>query len=392
MAGGSLTALASFGAQDVYLTGSPQITFFKGKYMRYTPFVKEQIELTGTNVGFGKRAIFEVGRNGDCVGPMVLKATLPALVASTSTPCAWTQEIGHFMLKQIEFELGGQTMDKHYGFVLSALQELWGTEDHKANYNEMIGNTVDMTTPALSIPSKNLYIPLKFWFNKSPGNYIPLVALQKHIMKINIEFESLSNLVVGGAFVSADIINAVIICDYIFLDTEERRQFARMAHEYLVETIQYTGQQGFSSTNGSQRLSFNHPSPELIILSRLASEESALRLSNFADATGTGHNITSIKLQLNGNDYQREQEARYYNLVSPYQTHTHGPRIGVYVFPFALKPEDYQPSGSTNFSRIDNATIQFGFASSAALNVYTFAIVKNVFRVISGMGGLAYSN
>ena len=268
-------------------------------------------------------------------------------------------------------------MDKHYSFVLSALQQLWGTVDQAANYSEMIGQTTDLTTPAATIAGKELYIPLKFWFNRTPGNYIPLVALQKHIMKINIDFESLANLTIGTA-VPISIPNAVIVADYIFLDTEERRQFARMAHEYLVETIQYTGAQGFTATNAQQRLSFNHPCSEIIVLTRLASEEAQNHWTNYADSTGLGQNVQLIKLQLNGNDYQREQSGRWYNLVTPWQTHTHGPKIGVYVIPFALKPEDYQPSGSTNFSRIDNATLQFQFASSSAINVYSFAVAKNV--------------
>ena len=336
--------------------------------------------MTGTNVGFGKRAIFEISRNGDLVGDLFVKVQLPTITGANSTQVSWVDEVGHYLLKIVEFELGGQTMDKHYGFVLSALQDLWGSTDQAANYSEMIGQTTDLTTPQLTVQGKYLYIPLKFWFNRTPGNYIPLVALQKHIMKINIEFESLNNLTIGTA-VATDIPNAVIVADYIFLDTEERRQFARMAHEYLVETIQYTGSQGFTSTNAQQRLSFNHPCTEIIVLTRLASEEAANHWTNFADSTGALHNVQSIKLQLNGNDYQREQEGRFYNLVTPWQTHTHGPKIGKYVIPFALQPEDYQPSGSTNFSRIDNATLQFVFTSSAALNVYTFAIAKNVFRV-----------
>jgi Large eukaryotic DNA virus major capsid protein/Major capsid protein N-terminus len=309
-------------------------------------------------------------------------------LTTSGASSAWIDELGHFIINNIDFEIGGARMDKQYGFMLSALQELWGTSEQKDNYDEMIGNTSDLTTASTSVAGKYLYIPLKFWWNRTPGQFMPLVALQKHQLKINVEFEQYSKLVhigSGGTLTTPSISYASLLVDYVFLDTEERRQFARMAHEYLVETVQYTGVENFSNTNVQQKLNFNHPVSELIVLTQLQSEYAANNLNNFADAATTGHNLTQFKLQLNGQDYQREQEGRYYNLVTPWKTHTNGPRKGLYVFPFAEKPEEFQPSGTVNMSRIDSCTLLLTFASSASINVMTFGLNKNVFRVLSGI-------
>jgi hypothetical protein len=164
--------------------------------------------------------------------------------------------------------------------------------------------------------------------------------------------------------------------DYIYLDTDEGRQFAQVQHEYLIEQLQFTGAESMTGNSTKSKLAFNHPVKELI-----------WQLDG-----GSSPAITSGKLQLNGHDRFSARAGAYFNLVQPYQHHTRVPSISnLFVYSFALNPEQHQPSGSVNMSRIDNATLMLETTGSpTGLRVY--AVNYNVLRVMSGMAGLAYSN
>lgn len=190
--------------------------------------------------------------------------------------------------------------------------------------------------------------------------------------------------------------DAFLLVDYVYLDTDERRRFAQVSHEYLIEQLQFTGDEGISSTSNKLRLNFNHPVKYLAWVVQLDSNvaTNVNEYSNYTDSTGYSGSdpLTDGKLQLNGHDRFAVRQAKYFNLVQPYQHFTRIPARGVYVYSFALKPEEHQPSGTVNMSRIDNATLLLTTASSAASKVRIYAVNYNVLRIMSGMGGLAYSN
>jgi hypothetical protein len=258
-----------------------------------------------------------------------------------------------------------------------------------------------------------------------------LIALQYHEVKINIEYESATNMVDKGAenynnvqdvlgagvhnFTSATFTDATdlvledakIWVDYVFLDTDERRRFAQLSHEYLIEQLQFTGPEYIESSSATKsiRMNFNHPVKELIWAVR--SDNSMVYWNNFSTAAGkdtgavgSGNNhivsrnpINSCKIMLNGNDRFTERDGNYFSLVQPYQHHENTPDLfhqGINVYSFALKPEEHQPSGTLNMSRIDTAVLSL--SSSITGNLYIFAVNYNVLRILSGMGGLAYSN
>jgi hypothetical protein len=302
------------------------------------------------------------------------------------------------------------------------------------------------------IPEQTLYIPLEFWFNRHTGLALPLIALQYHEVKINVEFNNLQylcNIAVGlgsngaggaaGPTTVAGVLSNVaqqglVACslyvDYIYLDTEERRRFAQVAHEYLIEQLQFTGTESVTSTSNKIQLSFNHPCKELIWVVQNPSYVDCNSSTNapwrYSDAQ-LGNPTAVAKIQLNGQDRFTEREGSYFNFVQPYQHHTSTPATGINVYSFALKPEDLQPSGSCNFSRIDNAVLNVtltpatfqtnvqpfstpntigqdadyagGYSNPYAgawpqtsANVNIYATNYNVLRIMSGMGGLAYSN
>lgn len=335
----------------------------------------------------------------------------------------------------------------------------------------MVGNipeltdlvTVTSTSAATVVPGQILYIPLQFWFCRNPGLALPLIALQYHEVKINLEFEDLNNLFWSGKKATSTsswaldrtvvtvpgIGAASLYVDYVYLDTEERRRFAQVSHEYLIEQLQFTGDESVSNENNKIKLNFNHPVKELIwvvqpddhiaddaLLGKQwfnftdAFDETVLGAgfnSEYATAVagvapggaskirldafyGKGENpVARAKLLLNGHERFSERDGRYFNLVQPYQHHENVPSKGINVYSFGLKPEEHQPSGTCNMSRIDNATLQLTLTpatvktrnttspyaltnNSRTARVKVFAVNYNVLRIMSGMGGLAYAN
>ena len=281
------------------------------------------------------------------------------------------------MIEEVSIEIGGQTIDKHYGAWLNIWNDLTQTAEKDDGYKKMVGNTTEMTGINATIkPEYTLYVPLQFWFCRNPGLALPLIALQYHEVKFNITFAAYNtNLFVTETNTpAAPSIEASLYVDYIYLDTDERRQFAQVQHEYLIEQLQFTGAETVSSGAYKSKLALNHPCKELIWV---------VQDSGAAAAPTTYKTVNSAKLQLNGQDRFSERDGAYFNLVQPYQHHTCIPSDGVYVYSFALNPEQHQPSGTVNMSRIDNATLQLNLSAGGSLKI--FAVNYNVLRIMAGI-------
>ena len=402
--GGGLLQLVAYGAQDVYLTGDPQITFFKVVYRRHTNFALESIEQTFSgSADFGKRVTCQISRNGDLIHRVYLQVTLPTTAANTK----WVDYVGLALMNYVELEIGGQSIDKHYPDWMYIWNELTLPQSKKLGYQKMVGaspNVADAYAPA----TPTLYVPLEFWFCRNPGLALPLIALQYHEVKINIQFETLANLSKVGT-VTGSLSAASLWVDYVFLDTDERRRFAQLSHEYLIEQLQFTGSESITASANRIKLNFNHPVKELVwVLQRSTPASNAW--NNYVNADGVStavstvnpnlawngsNTMTAAKLQLNGHDRFTARDGDYFNLVQPYQHHDNIPNnTGINVYSFALKPQEHQPSGTLNMSRIDTAVLSFtaGANYTSGSVIKTFAVNYNVLRVMSGMGGLAYSN
>jgi hypothetical protein len=391
--GGGLVQLVAYGAQDIYLTSNPQITFFKVVYRRHTNFAMESIEQTfNGNVDFGKRVTAVISRNGDLIKDMWLEVTL----GSSSN---LTYGAGNVLVKQVELEIGGQLIDRQYGEWMNIWSELSVPEGKRAVYDEMVGN----------VAGTKLDVPLMFWFNRNPGLALPLIALQYHEVKLNLDIEA-NNIVYTTTPSTLDM---KLWVDYIYLDTDERRRFAQVSHEYLIEQVQFTGDESVSAASGKRvDLNYNHPVKELVWV-LLGTDQG--RVAQDQPCQFTELNSTDIKLQLNGHDRFTARRPEYFLNVQTFKHHTHGPRSNrtlalvdgqggnancvqensqyIYVYSFALNPEELQPSGTCNFSRIDNATLVFSDSmGTGGHTLKVFAVNYNVLRIMSGMGGLAYSN
>jgi hypothetical protein len=378
--GGGLMQLVAYGAQDVYLTGNPQITFFKVVYRRHTNFSMEAIEQTmnGT-VGAGARQTSTISRNGDLVGRMYLNFTV-GNSDSDANP-------GHHAIDSVEVEIGGQRIDKHYGHWLETYAELTEPNDAALVYDNVALNSgtrfqnMAMAGGVIAAGAAGglvASVPLQFWFNRNAGLALPLIALQYHEVKIIVNW--------GGANQAPSAEKLWV--DYFYLDTDERRRFAQVSHEYLIEQVQHQ-----QSSNKSVELNFNHPVKELI-WTGATTEDTGIR-TNLKGA--------NYLLKLNGHDRFAERPLKYFCCNQVWQHHTGTPLQGnattgvgkasddeIAVYSFALKPEEHQPSGTCNFSRIDNAILSASNTATPDMNIY--AVNYNVLRIMSGMGGLAYSN
>jgi len=467
--GGGLLQLVAYGAQDVYLTGNPQITFFKVAYRRHTNFALEAIEQTfNGNANYGSRVTCQISRNGDLIHRIYLQVTLPKdpVATPTGTPASYNyyNYFGLRLLNYVEIEIGGQKIDKHYAHWLYVWNELSLPRSKLHGYNQMVG-----AYGGYSLGESTLYIPLEFWFCRNIGLALPLIALQYHEVKININFEDYKKcLYTTGA--TPSLSKASLWVDYIYLDTDERRRFAQLSHEYLIEQLQFTGQEAINGATSTKiKLNFNHPCKELVwfVSNPLTTESDLLNWCNFTttryalgdigasvatNPTFYGDNydklssvlrhhdieysslsanykkvnsfpcnpVKDCKLVLNGNDRFYQRTGKYFNLVQPFQHHTNVPHnAGINVYSFALKPEEHQPSGTLNMSRIDTAVLNINFEAASEntthfftgttyteyagtkpangynpsnYTIYVYAVNYNVLRILSGMGGLAYSN
>ena len=396
--GGGLLQLVAYGAQDVYLTGNPQITFFKAVYRRHTNFAIEAIQQTFNGTpGFGQRVTTTVARNGDLIHRVYLALDLNGMEESSKV-CKY---FGLRLINYVEIEIGGQKIDKQYSHWMYIWNELSLPKSKRAGYDDMVG----AAGGAVSGLNKQLFVPLEFWFCRNVGLALPLIALQYHEVKLNMTYASKNEMVVNNDHAAhLELHDVGLWVDYIFLDTDERRRFAQLSHEYLIEQLQFNGADSIdaSSTGAmkSVRMTFNHPCKELIwfVHPEKTDDDTIPHWNNFSKSTNNTYSdatnpVAMAKIQLNGNDRFAEREGTYFSSVQPYQHHECTPdkyHPGINVYSFALKPEEHQPSGTLNMSRIDTAILSM--SSTIAGNVSVFSVNYNVLRILSGMGGLAYSN
>ena len=458
MAGG-LMQLVAYGAQDVYLTGNPKVTFFQAVYKRHTNFAMENIQQTvnGSPASSGRVSV-TIARNGDLVGNMYV-ALAPSfngaeanLTSNNTQPDVnWVAERA---IAAVELTIGGQRIDKHFQTWWRLYSEVFLAEDDKMEYGKMTTSiATGSAQSSTGTTAYRVYLPLLFFFNRNPGLYLPLIALQYHEVRLDFDLTTYFN-----TFFSQSVFE--VWANYVYLDTEERRRFAQKGHEYLIEQVQHTGGDtiGTLSESSAQliRLSYNHPVKELVwcyqnsapttylnsmwnfstnpsnvnvtVSNTLRASANNIVLPHkyayphmlvgsataFTNANGTticnrgfveegpavtgagGYEVGPLhqfKLILNGQDRFKEQYGKYFNQVQPFYHHSGNPMPGIYSYSFALQPEEHQPTGTCNFSRIDNAQVWVALKAGGLSNIQKmFAVNYNILRIQSGMGGLAFSN
>jgi hypothetical protein len=256
-------------------------------YRRCTNFSVESSEqIFSGEADFGKKVTCTISRNGDLINQVFLEVQLPALqtdylvdpvgVGSDYDQISWTNSIGHALIHQVQIEVGGQVIDRQFGTWLEIWDELTLTSEKEAGYNQMIGRqAADIGLKNMANLSRVYFVPLQFWFNRNPGLSLPLIALQYHEVRISIDFRSALECIIamrndgdritsgaggipGAGFVlSSEGRSAVhfqycqLYVDYVYLDTAERKRFARDSHEYLIDQLQNTGVDSIQLNSGN---------------------------------------------------------------------------------------------------------------------------------------------
>jgi len=423
---GGLIQLVAIGAQDVVLTSQPEITFFSALYRPYVNFAIESIANTFTGApDFGTDVNFEVSRSGDLITNVLLEACLPAVEVTGQNPTfQWAPKIGNTMIEEVSVDIGGTIIDKQYGQFYNIWNELTLPEEKREGYNLMVGqqnlkyNKTDpadivvfedgLQTPLPAQPAYCLQVPLFFWFCNNSGLALPLIALQYHNVRFNFRFRPLNQLYrvtgtdvtfVGG---TPKLGTTKVYIDYIYVDNMERKNFAQAPHEYLITQLQRY-ERSVTGSNESVILTFNHPTKELIWV---VQEDCAIQANDWTNwevcdpqsaAVVAGDNpLADAILRLNNNDRFSVRRGEYFNLVQPYFHHSRIPESkGIFVYSFALNPEEFQPGGTVNFSRIDNTELNLNLRNITTSNtgkVTVYAINYNLLRVANGMAGIAYAS
>ena len=447
--GGGLLQLVATGKQDLFLTGNPQISFFKMVYRRHTNFAIESqpMYFDGTP-NFGQRVTCLIPRRGDLLGRVYLDVTLPQIYDTSGNALSYTNSVGHALISEITFEVGEQEIDRQTGEWMEIWTQLTTPSGQRDALGQMIGR-MDLYTPPQLIqgtlsPGIRLLIPLQFYFCNNPGLYLPLLALQYSPIRINITLTPLNQLFwippplppasqelwKPACQTSVDctkqIINMMLWGEYVYLDVEERRTFVSASHEYIIEQVQYTppysitGQQ----TTATISVEFNHPLKEFFFVcqrdeminrnewfnySNLAINEQVSPLvspylNQINNPGGRTDLIAAAKLQLDGYDRFTIRNPTYFRLQQPYDHHTYTPVFDyIYNYSFALRPEDAQPTGTMNASRIDSIVWQIqmnpilsnptipSWQQRGPCHIVVYGHNYNIFRVINGFGGLLFT-
>ena len=505
---GGIMQLIFQGAQDIYLSGNPTMTFFKTVYKRYTQFGTEYITLpfdqipTFTPTQMTK-ATCKIGRNADLLFDTYLTYDLPAIYTNNMIPFGWAEELGTHIIQEIVIRVDGFVIDTQTGDFMKIFSDInfngtkkvqWlrciGGESYMLNTGQNLSN--DITNQTVAINARRLYIPLLFWYCLNSGLSIPLIALQYNELYIDCTFSPLNELIrIGNPPVSPKQLfgdyqntefnigirnylmslgfdqtnvfyyftqnnwqsNANLLCNYIFLGDDERKMFAQTSHEYLITQVQLNTFQGLKAGPNYLETTFNHPVKEIIwYLTR----DDLDQYNDWYNFTGLYQNnsfaywqfqlqfynlqhgnqpllsyvktnftdfINSVKAQsvdkltpqqtqtyfgdyysimesaqpvFNNNDRMEIQDHDFFQNLQLFKYHSGYSSRGIYIMSFALKPEDHQPSGTQNFSRLDYQEFRINIFNTYPIeqrfNCNMYAINYNIFRIIGGMGSTVFSN
>jgi hypothetical protein len=393
--GGGLMQIVALGSQDVYLTGNPQFTYFKMIYRRHTNFATESImahwDSNTETPELGTTLTATIPRQAELVSGIWLQVVLPISTNVVSNP-KWIDGVGNALVKRADIEIGGHLVDRHYGEWMNIWGELTTPQGKLQGYDKMVGNNTNLNAEA----EQRLDIPLLFWFCRNPGLALPLVALQNQDVKLKIQLETLTNLIQSGTFTPLtppSDLNLTLWVDYVFLDTDERRRFAQVSHEYLIEQVQVNNftVATTETTNKRCELWFDYPIKEFNWVIHTPTD----KLFDFDNT------FTTAKFELDSRVIVPSRRPEYFLQIENYNHHQRVPRYDgitgstnrkqkIYTYSFALNPENHQPSGSANFTRIDTAVLTIN-TLTATQTVAVYATNYNILRFMAGAANLSFS-
>jgi len=434
MTAGALTQLVtSNGPQDLYLSMNPEMTYFKTVYKRHTNFAMESIPIEFTNnPGFGKMSRIKINRYGDMINKLCICIRINSMnkeyyeainnaagidhQPNDTCNCpdcieeafkdrveyGWVNALGHAIIESVHVEIGGARIDKQYGEWLEIWSELTLPPGKRAAYYELINKVDPKTwTPSTFISNAELYIPLQFWFCKDYGLALPLIALQYHDVEIVFNFRKFEECWVKIQPDAPDPIEpdfrASLLVNYIFVDLDERRSLISKSHIYLIEQLQICDNNELSGKHNNIYFYFNNPVKELLWTFQRTDVDKTKDWFNygpFLDRTNCTIRdmFDTARIQINGIDRQRDLTSKYYRIGSKLYTHTVIPDNYIYSYPFCLYPEKIEPSGTMNFSYINDSRLIIHSTKRMQVpyKLKIYGINYNFLLITSGMGSTLF--
>jgi hypothetical protein len=447
---GGLIQLVAFGAQNILLNGNPSVSFFKKIYKTHTNFSMESMKVSfnRSELKYNESStlIAKVKRNADLIQDVYFSFEIPEIKKYIKRDGSnnvkgdvfgFVKNLGECMIESYHIYIGGAIVDKQYGEWLHIWNELSIDASKRYGYDKLIGNIPELYSPdphnnlshnTIQIEKRRLYVPLRFWFNRNPGLALPLIALQYHEVEIHITLRPFKELFTindkkpdtyAEYFESESLnIDPFLEVNYIFLDTQERGFFATNALDYLIEQIVQIPVYKLKRHEITE-LTLQNPVKEIIwVLKRSdvqekndwfeyidnnyldSREEEAINNDNCIVVVNYSREkeiLVNAKLIFNGIDRFEEKDASYFNLVQPYQHHSVIPKSGVYTYSFSLFPENFQPSGTCNMSRLNKIQLKTEIVplhidSSYDYDMVVYVINYNFLRITAGLAGLAFSS
>jgi hypothetical protein len=405
MAGGLLELVAIGEIDEQFLIGNPEKSFFKAVYKKHTNFsIETQKHIFKNNVDFGKKCSIIIPKKGDLLNDMLLELELPKLIPNQDQTVSYVNSVGTVIIKSVKITIGNAVIVEHTGEWLNIWNQLSLESEKKKSYDNLVGKYGFINSRI--DPNGGLYIiPLNFWFCNNNTLAFPLVSLQHHNIQIDIEFRKFEELWISSDGKSPkgnyNIVNSSLYLENIYLDRDERIEFAKKEHKYLIKQLQileYPIEQNVK--NIKIPLYFNHPIIELIWIYqndevKKKSNDQGNDWLNYSMSLQSPHEepLHSGKLVFNGIDRIEEHTSKFFRLLQPYKRHTAIPDNYIYNYSFALHPEKNEPSGTCNFSRLDNVELNLNFNDNIPKGlVRIYAVNYNVLRINSGMAGMIYSN
>lgn len=398
---GGLLQLSYVGQQDIIISGNPQHNFFKCVFKRHLNFAIEPIRQTIDGIcSFNQKITFKMKRAGDMASKLYLELKLPALTANSGTYAGWVNSIGNIVIDNVEIYIGGILYNRLYGEFMEIQDELYTSESKRIGKNLMVGRFEDITNLQTNATSETIYhVEIPFWFSRHISLALPLINLQYHEVEVRIQFRPFSQCVVFDGATGPTEVNFTscdIWCDYVFFDDTIRKSLAKNTPNYLIEQVQRSSPTGIP--NGvsvfRKEMQFNHPVKYLVWFYRETNSENNNDWTNFSARADGGKIATSSLIHIDSNELLAERDESYFRLVQTNSHFTRSPLKYIYVYSFAKNPEDLQPSGTFNFSKVDSAFLTSQIRSGVATgsNCTIYAVNYNVIVFRYGMAALLWSS
>jgi hypothetical protein len=405
--------VATTGIQDVFLTGTPDVTYFQKKFKRHTKFALELLDnVFNESADFGKTVRATIDRKGDLIRNVFLRVKLSDLSTADSNNAGYTDSIGHAMIDYADLIIGGQTVQRITGEYMEIYTDMFIPQSQQTAITALVGKTgtVDGLGPASSTTPgpfgkypKTLFVHLPFYYTRSDPLSIPLSALTRQEVEIVIKFKPLSQLIVipGGGTpppTTGSIISASLPVEYVFLDIEEIDYMRNTRLDYVITQLQLaqtTIEPGV--TEPKFRLEFTNPVKELYFIIQNQSNVQANDWFNFTNPENEdnlkGHQLLTVKLEFNGETFLDSEVAdtSFMYAIQAMNRHTRVPDRFFYTYSFALDPENYIPTGQVNMSRIQNKIVTLKLSDSTdTRKIRIYAKSYNVLRIENGLAGVLF--